>query len=166
MRNRRISYKSVIVSEAMFGVERMEIRQPSLVDSYYHDTTICPETGAEVVGYHNPLYMLFNQERLNRLGDGAVQQWLKSLDAAGNSSLSDLRSKVKDEDLLKLIRPRQCQSPSELENYLSYLNERADVLNKEVARILAEEKQAQEQQQQQQLQQQQQEQVVETPKSV
>lgn len=150
MRNRRLGYSSVVNNNAMYGVEKMEVRQPSLVDEYYHQESVCPETGEKVIGYHHPLYMIFNQERLDRLGDGAVQMWLKSLENAGNSAYNKVKDKLSDDDMLKLVKSRHIQSPSELETWLSYLNERADVFNKEVARIVAEEKQAQEQQQQQQ----------------
>lgn len=151
MRYTRTNKEAEIVSNAMFGVEKMEVRHPSLVDEFYHSTTICPETGEEITGYHHPIYMLFNQQRLDRLGEGAVRQWLDSLDRAGNSALSEIRSKISDDDLLKLVKPRNLQSPSELESWLNYLNERQDVFNKEVARIVAEEKEQQEQQLEQQL---------------
>lgn len=150
MRNRRLSYSSVVKNNAMFGVEKMEVRQPSLVDEYYHQESVCPETGEKVIGYHHPLYMLFNQERLDRLGDGAVQMWLKSLENAGNSAYNEIKSKLSADDMLKLVKSRHIQSPSELETWLNYLNERADSFNKEVAQIVMEEKQVQEQQQQQQ----------------
>lgn len=162
MRNRRYGYSSVVKNNAMFGVEKMEVRQPSLVDEYYHQETICPETGEKVMGYHHPLYMLFNQERLDRLGDGAVQMWLKSLESAGNGAYSELKSKLSDDDLLKIVKSRHIQSPSELETWLNQLNERAELFNKEVAQIVAEQKQQQEQQQQQA---QQQQQVVESSKT-
>lgn len=146
MRYIRTNKPSEVKFNGMFGVEKMEVRTPSLVDEFYFDKSKCPETGIEVVSYSNPLYMLFNQQRLNRLGEGAVKQWLDQLDRSGNNSYNELKSKVKDEDLLKLVRPRQCQSPSELESYINYLNENMDAFNAEVARIVAEEKEATDQQ--------------------
>lgn len=151
MRYRRTNMEAEIESNAMFGIEKMEVRQPSLVDEFYHSTTVCPETGVEVTGYHHPLYMLFNQQRLDRLGEGAIRQWLDSLDRAGNNAVSEIRSKISDDDLLKLVKPRNIQSPSELESWINYLNERQDVFNKEVAQIVAEQKEQQEQQLEQQI---------------
>lgn len=130
------------------GFERSYVRQPSLVDSFYYSEGVCPETGEKVYSFSHPLYMLFNQERLDRLGPAAVQQWLKSLDNASNSSLTQLRSKCSDDDLLSMVKSRHIQHPCELERYIKSLNERAEFFNSEVARIVAEEKAQREQLQQ------------------
>lgn len=150
MRNRRLSYKSNVTFNAMYGVDKMEVRQPSLVDSFYISESVCALSGEKLYSFNHPLYMLFNQQRLDRLGPAAVEAWLKSLDNAGNNSLSELRSKVSDADLLKIVKSRYCQSPSELESWLRDLNERAELLNSEVAQIVAEQKEEQEKQAQQQ----------------
>lgn len=147
MRNRRLSTIST-VTFLKFGIERSEVRQPSLVDSFYIEKGVCAETGAETYSFNHPLYMLFNQERLNRLGDGAVQMWLKSLEQAGNSAYQNMRSKLTDSEMLTLVKSRHIQSPSELENWLNFLNERADLCNKEVAKVLAEEKERKEKEEQ------------------
>lgn len=145
MRNRRVSVIAQIHFNSQFGIEKMQVRQPSLVDSFYHETCINPyDKMCTNTCYHHPLYMLFNQQRLSQLGDTAVQMWLKNLDAAGNSAYHSIKSKLKDEDMLKLVKSRHCQSPSELESWLNYLNERADEFNKEVAKVLAQEKADQE----------------------
>lgn len=139
MRNRRIKVTENIKFNN-FGVEKMQVRQPSLVDAFYIEKGVCSETGVESHSFCHPLYMLFNQERLNRLGDGAVQMWLKQLDAANNSAYSEIKKKLTDEQMLQLVKSRHIQHPSELEQWLNYLNERADLCNQEVAKVLAEEK--------------------------
>lgn len=127
------------------GLEKAYVRQPSLVDEFYITENTCPETGETTHQISHPLYMLFNQERLDRLGPSAVQQWLNSLENAGNSSLEELKNKVSDEDMLAMVKSRHIQHPCELERYISHLNERADFFNSEVARVLAEQKTALEQ---------------------
>lgn len=133
-----------------FGIERAYVRQPSLVDEFYITENKCPATGAVTHQFSHPLYMLFNQERLNRLGSEAVRQWLESLDRSGNSQLNELRKKCSDDDLLAMTKSRYIQHPCELEAYINALNKRAEFFNEEVAKIVAEEKQAKEQQAQQQ----------------
>lgn len=165
MRNRRLSVKSKIQFHAMHGIEAMEVRQPSLVDNFYFTESTCVNTGKKVVSYSHPIYMLFNQERIDRLGSGAVQQWLKSLENSGNSALSQLRAQCSDDDLLRLIKPRQVQSPSELERYINFLNERKDIFNEEVAKIVAERKEEEERRREQQMLAEQQAAKVETSKS-
>lgn len=124
------------------GLEKAYLRQPSLVDEFYITENTCPETGETTHQISHPLYMLFNQERLDRLGPEAVRQWLNSLDNAGNSSLEELKGKVSDEDMLAMVKSRHIQHPCELERYISQLNERADFFNSEVSRVLAEQKAA------------------------
>lgn len=113
------------------------VRQPSLVDSFYFEETIDSEGNKRQV-YHNPLYMLFNQERIDRMGPAAVQQWLQSLEAAGSSSLAEVRKNCTDEDLMSMIMSRHYQHPVEVERYLASLNARADRFNEEVERVRAE----------------------------
>lgn len=122
------------------GLERSYVRQPSLVDSFYQIKNVCPESGKESIQFTNPLYMLFNQQRIDRLGPEAIRQWLDSLDRASSSSRNELKDKLSDDDLLQMVKSRHIQHPCELERYLQALNERADYFNSEVARIVAEEK--------------------------
>lgn len=127
-----------------FGVESTFTRQPSLVDDFYYRESTCPETGKKVYQVSHPLYMLFNQERLDRLGPAAVQQWLKSLESTGNTAVQSILGKVSDDDLLNMVKSRHIQHPCELERYLNALNERADMFNAEVQKVIAEEKAAME----------------------
>ena len=112
------------------------VRQPSLVDSFIMEEGVHPETGETIFGVHNPLYMLFNQERIDRLGSNAIQQWIQSLDAANNSSLSQIRKKCSDDDLISMVKSRHIQHPCEFERYIEDLNSRADKFNSEVARLV------------------------------
>lgn len=119
-------------------VSQTFVRQPSLVDSFYYEDDVHPRTGAKCKNYHNPLYMLFNQQRLDRLGPAAVQQWIDSMDSAQHSQLNELRQKCTDDDLIAMVRSRNIQHPCEFERYIHELNQRADTFNSEVARVRAE----------------------------
>lgn len=127
-----------------FGIETAQSRQPSLVDEFYYREIECSVSGRKLVRVSHPLYMLFNQERLDRLGPAAIQHWIDSLNDAGNSSLNEVKKKCSNEDLLSMVKSRHIQHPSELERYINSLSERAEFFNSEVARIVAEEKAAQE----------------------
>lgn len=142
--NKRENNRVQFYNSGDVGLERTFVRQPSLVDSFYFVEGKCPRTGKKTVSFSHPLYMLFNQERLDRLGSAAVQQWIQSLNNAKNSSLNELRSKLSDDDLLSMVKSRHIQHPCELEAYIRSLNERADYFNSEVARIVAEQKAEQE----------------------
>lgn len=138
MRYKRKTGRQNIITNVSSSMAITCVRQPSLVDSFYIEESWHPETGAKIYGCHNPLYMLFNQQRLDRLGPEAINQWIQSLDAAGNSSLAAVRSKISDDDLLLMVRSRHIQHPCELERFMEDLQTRSDRLNSEVARIRAE----------------------------
>lgn len=135
----RIQYVEQYKLCSKMGIESHQVRQPSLVDSFYvehHDVSRDSIGGSTAIV--NPLRMLLNQERLNKLGAPAVEMWLKSMRDSGNSNVQQILKKCTDEDLLQMIKPQCIQAPCELEQYLQALNERADLFNSEVARIVAE----------------------------
>ena len=133
-----LNVKTEFNFNSSFGIESFQVRQPSLVDSFYvehHDSNDSFGGSTAIV---NPLRMLMNQERLSRLGPQAVEMWLKTMRESGSSNVQQILKKCSDEDLLKMVKPREVQAPCELENYLQMLNDRADKFNSEVARIVAE----------------------------
>lgn len=85
----------------------------------------------------NDLILLFNQERLNNLGDSALLEYINSI-APTNDGLSELRSKCSDDELLSLVKSRHIQSRSELLRWSEYLNARLDDYSSELARLKAE----------------------------
>lgn len=127
-----------ILTKAYQSLSISYVRQSSLVDSFYMDKSEHPETGEIIFGFHNPLYMLFNQQRIDRLGSEALRQWIEQLDASHNSHLANIRSQCKDEDLIMMIKDRHIQHPCELERYIAELDSRAGLFNSEVARVRAE----------------------------
>lgn len=65
--------------------------------------------------------LLSNQERLDRLGQHNVQDFLNAL-APKSDALRELRSKVTDDDLISMCKSKYIQSSSELLSWSSYLN--------------------------------------------
>lgn len=139
MRDRKIKVVTN-VTFTQFGIETSQVRQPSLVDDFYYRESVDDIHGGKLYECGHPLYMLFNQERLDRLGPAAVQQWLKTLESSGNNATNQILKKVSDDDLLAMVKSRHIQHPCELERYLNDLNERADLFNSEVAKIVAQQK--------------------------
>lgn len=60
--------------------------------------------------------MLFNQHRLDRCSNESLIQYFESLSRT-NSPLSELRSKLSDDQLISIVKSRYIQSPSELIAY-------------------------------------------------
>lgn len=74
----------------------------------------------EAVSYVNDIYLLFNQKRLLSAGADTINAWLNSL-TPRSDSLSQLREKCTDEQLMQLCKSRYIQSPSELLAWSDYL---------------------------------------------
>lgn len=135
------NHKRKLNFNVQFGIEAYEVRQPSLVDEFHymvHDSPRESTKNSKSVSICNPLYMLLNQQRLDRLGPSAVNAWLQTMKDAGHKPVNEILQKVSDDDLLRMVKPRCIQAPCELEMYINDLNSRADLFNSEVARIRAE----------------------------
>lgn len=97
-------------------------RQSSQVDQFYREEGISSTTGKKVVFYRDPLIMLFNQQRLNKLGLDGVTHYVESLMQQSNNPLSELRKNCSDADLLATIKSRHLQSPSEILAWSRYMS--------------------------------------------
>lgn len=94
-----MSKETTIRFNTRMGIETYEVRQPSLTDSFHYQMHDSPrDTYGTSVAICNPLYMLFNQQRLDRLGPNAVQAWLKQMQMAGHSSANELLNKISDDN--------------------------------------------------------------------
>lgn len=111
--------------------------QPSLVTSFYKEESISSESGEPMVVYHDPIYMLFNQQRLSKLGAGAVEMWLQQMIQSKANPLAELRKECSDEDLVNMIKSRHLQSPSEILSWSRLMMSKMDEFKSEVAQLLA-----------------------------
>ena len=98
----------------------MILFQPSIV-SECRLRDVPTETGINKK-FCNDIYLLFHQKRLENLGIDTINNWLASLTPL-NDSLSSLRSKCTDEELLSLVKSRHIQSMSELLAWSNYLEQ-------------------------------------------
>lgn len=111
-----------------------KVRESSIVDDFYTDVTTSESDGKELTFHVDPIVMLFNQERLNSLGIGAVQQLLSSMEVNG-SSLSNLREQCSDDMLLQMIKSRHLQAPSEIQAWLEYVDSNMSEFMAEIERL-------------------------------
>lgn len=79
------------------------------------------------------LYMLFNQQRLDRQSRAAMLQYFEDMQVR-EPSLASLKSKMTDSQLISFVKSRYIQSQSELLNWSRYLNSLGDA---ELQAILA-----------------------------
>lgn len=115
-------------------------RKPSMIDPFGIEEKIPKHCKGKVKSYSilDPIYMAFNQQRLNQLGSGAAAEFIASLDFNRSSQMNELRKKCSDEDLHYMIKSRHLQNPCEIAAWAELQLENMDKFTSEVARIQAE----------------------------
>lgn len=116
--------------------------EKSLVDSFYTEEHLNKD-GKKSLSFHDPIRMLFNQERLDKLGPAAVQRWLETLQQAKTSPINDLRQHCDDGMLMELIKSRHIQSMSELQSYAEYCKNNLDEFKSQVHKLIVKQQEAQ-----------------------
>ena len=110
------------------------LREASVVDEFYKES-ITNADGSKSVSFLDPIYILFNQQRLNSLGTTAAQSFLDSLQPQSDS-LAELRKKCSDDDLMKMVKSRHLQSPSEILAWCRYMESNVDKFNVELQELV------------------------------
>lgn len=110
---------------------------PSPVDEFYFEEIVTSD-GSIALNISDPIYLLFNQDRINKLGSTAINQWLESLNKT--SSYNELKSKCSDADLISMIKSRHIQSASELKSWLDYCSENIEYFNTTLEQLQKESK--------------------------
>lgn len=95
------------------------------------------KNGTEVVTLTSDIYMLFNQQRLDRMSKDRLLAYFENL-SVNEPKMRELRSKLSDDQLCSFVKSRFIQSPSELMSWSQYLMSSQD----EMIAAAAAEKQA------------------------
>lgn len=95
------------------------------------------KNGTEVVTLTSDIFMLFNQQRLDRMSKDRLLAYFENL-SVNEPKMRELRSKLSDEQLCSFVKSRFIQSPSELMAWSQYLMSSQD----EMIAAAAAEKQA------------------------
>lgn len=94
-------------------------------------------SGKKTLRVTSDIYMLFNQQRLDRMSKERLISYFESL-SVNEPKMRELRSKLSDEQLCSFVKSRFIQSPSELMSWSQYLMSSQD----EMIAAAAAEKQA------------------------
>ena len=78
------------------------------------------KNGTEVVTLTSDIYMLFNQQRLDRMSKDRLLSYFENL-SVSEPKMRELRSKLSDEQLCSFVKSRFIQSPSGLMAWSQYL---------------------------------------------
>lgn len=120
-----------------------EFRQESPVDQFLLEEL--EFDGVKSVRLTSDIYMLFNQQRLDRLSRESLLSYFKSM-SVNEPKFDGLRAKLGDDQLVSFVKSRFIQSPSELMAWSQYLMSSSDVV---VAELAAAQQEQQSQQSQQ-----------------
>lgn len=123
------------------------VRVKSVVEPLYMETTECVHGKCPAVHYGNDIALVLNQKRLDRMTLQGFSDYLNQ-SQVNDDPLRQIRSQMTDEQLMKFVKSRYIQSPSELKSWYSYLHttmcneinnynqtviDKADTLNAQVA---------------------------------
>lgn len=76
--------------------------------------------GVETIVLTSDIYMLFNQQRLDRMTKDRLLAYFENL-SVNEPKMRELRSKLSDDQLCSFVKSRFIQSPSELMAWSQYL---------------------------------------------
>lgn len=96
------------------------VRVPSPVEDFYRDEVDTPIGTCKAVTYRNDIYLILNQKRLDSMSLAQFSDYLDHDRSA--SQLSEIRSKMTDEQLHQFVKSRYIQHPSELKAWSAYLD--------------------------------------------
>ncbi|MEQ2961418.1 hypothetical protein AAAZ63_05945 [Bacteroides xylanisolvens] len=100
-----------------------EFRESSPVDQFmFQEIEV---DGKQSVRLTSDIYMLFNQQRLDRLSRESLLSYFDSVQVR-EPQFSEIRSKLGDEQLMSFVKSRFIQSPSELMAWSQYLMSSSD----------------------------------------
>lgn len=103
------------------GVNRLTVfREKSPVESFYIQKHKTKFGSCDSVSIVDDVYMLFNQQRLDRMTSAQLSNWLKDTSRT-DTQLAALRSRMSDAQLGSFIKSRYIQSRSELLAWSGYL---------------------------------------------
>lgn len=107
-----------------------EFLQPSPLDEFmFQEVEV---DGVKSVTLTSDIYMLFNQQRLDKLSRERLIDYFNNL-SVQQPKFSELRSKLTDSQLISFVKSRFIQSPSELMAWSNYLMASQDELIAAVA---------------------------------
>lgn len=101
---------------------------PSVIDPLCVEVVRDSDGAIQSMAFTSDIGLLFNQKRLeDTLGRDGMKKFFDDM-AARSSALSELRSKISDDDLAALCKSRYLQSASEILAWSNYLNENYQTL--------------------------------------
>lgn len=100
-----------------------ELYQPSPVDEFIYQERL--DNGKKSICVTSDIYMLFNQQRLDKLTRENLIQYFNDM-SVSQPQMNEIRSRMTDEQLCSFVKSRFIQSSSELMAWSRYLMASSD----------------------------------------
>ena len=122
------SFKDIRQFNFNCNPKRSQLVQPSIMAelSKVNVTYFDGDDKREAIANVDDIYMLFNQQRLDKMTREALIARFDSM-SQYDDGMKALRQKCTDDQLISLVKSRYIQSPGELMEWSKYLNSLADV---------------------------------------
>lgn len=98
---------------------------PSAMDNFICQKQVTPYDDKESIRMTSDIYMLFNQQRLDRMSRENLVEYFNNM-AVRDSSLASLKKRLTDDQLIGVVKSRYIQQASELLAWSRYLNSLGD----------------------------------------
>lgn len=102
-----------------------EFVEPSPLHDFMFQEIECD--GKKSIRITSDIYMLFNQQRLDKLTRAQLVEYFDNL-SVSEPKMSDLRKKMTDDQLCSFVKSRFFQTPSELMAWSQYLMSSQDAM--------------------------------------
>lgn len=123
-----------MVFQGNTSCRNMILRESSPIDSFHMESVTGSHDGLESVSFVNPLQMLFNQMRLDNLGEQSLRMWLEG--QPEDSAISSLMKQCSPEDIMCTLKSRYLQQPCEIRAWAEYMSHNMEKFNAEVKSVL------------------------------
>lgn len=121
--------------ESPYNVGSVELSQSEFIEESPVNEFMFQETehdGVKSITLTSDIFMLFNQQRLDRMSRERLVQYFNDL-SVRDTQMSELRSKLTDDQLCSFVKSRYIQSRSELMAWSQYLMNSQDVVIADIA---------------------------------
>lgn len=98
------------------------VRSQTVVEPMYRELSDCVHSKDKAVHYGNDIALILNQKRLDRMSLQGFTDYLNQTQV-NDDPLRNIRARMSDADLLKFVKSRYIQSPSELKSWYGYLHQ-------------------------------------------
>lgn len=117
--------KRSVVNIAPRDLRLSSFPAPSAMDNFICQKQTTPYDDKESIRMTSDIYMLFNQQRLDRMSRENLTDYFNNM-AVRDSSFSSLKKRLSDDQLISVVKSRYIQQPSELLAWSRYLNSLGD----------------------------------------